>query len=513
DWHADLETTSRLVGKARALALGEVDGSPVVAIAIDHRVVLWDPRHGASDEAAVIDLGDHRATGVALAAMGGRAVVVTTADYDGVTELWDAKTGERMAGANVGLGHTLAVGRLDDRLVIAGAGTTGDARILDAGTLAPIEPCAYLRPREVRAFAVHEGRLVGLVRHVDDRDGTVSIQVVDAADGTELWRSVALDAVGGVALDALGSQDVVAGGDIGPALLVVAAHDTIVHWLTPGNQHLEESGHHARMRAIAVGQVDGRAVVASAPDYDDTTLVELHQVEQEVTSEGVALYRGRVGGGTWSSVQDDLDEELRALFPEYDRPPRTLDLDRPREWPWTAFARGVLDQRPVVVTGSLDGAAWVWDVSGGSPTPIAGPFARVSQRVLDLGRYVFGSKPATPRATSLALGRHPDLGAVLAVVCDGRVRLYTVPAGEPVACAADGATVIAAVDLGRIVGRDVLVTGSKGGVLGLWGLAPPERLAVLTIDSPITDVAVEASGRVVLRIGERRRFAMEFEQP
>jgi hypothetical protein len=116
----------------------------------------------------------------------------------------------------------------------------------------------------------------------------------------------------------------------------------------------------------------------------------------------------------------------------------------------------------------------------------------VSQRVLDYGCRVLFWKPGPPKSTSVAIGRHAGLGPILAVASDGRVRLYKVPTGEAVTSPTDNATAIEAVDLGRLGDRDVLVTGSKSGVLGVWSLLPPQRLAVLTLDTPISGVRIIA---------------------
>lgn len=513
DWQADLETTYGLTGKLRGLGFGEVDDRPVVAVAVDHRVVLWDPRQGVPDEAGAIDLGDHRATAVAVATVRGRPVIVTTATYEGATEVWDARTGARLVGAAVPLGHTLAVGRIGERLVIAGA-VIGEAALLDAVTLETVEPIGELRRRFVQAFAVHEGRLVALCvapgapRH-EPPSGTsvVAIAVVDAATGEELWRSIDLETPGtGV--------DVAAGGDVESAFVVVAGVGRRTYWLTKGNGHIEEPAHAAKLRSLAVGSIGGRPIVASAPDYDGTALVELCQVEQQDTADGVTLFRPRVAGGLWTSPDEfarvSVPPEL--VPPAWNRRPDSFAVERPEEWPHTAVAASELDGRPVVVTGSLEGAVWVWDMGGGRPLAVAGPFVTVSDFALRFGWRGLGVKPPIATADSIALGHHPERGPIVAVACDGQVRLWTVPSGEPIETGAGAATVVDAVALGRVGSRDVLVTGSKGGVLGVWGLAPAERVAVLTLDDRITDVRVRLDS-AVLALAGGRAFAVELVEP
>jgi hypothetical protein len=107
DWTSDLESTYTTVGKMRAVACGAIDGQPVVAIAKDSTVVLWNPRQGSAGT-TVIETG-HRPTAVALAVVDGHPVVVTTSAYDGSTIKWDAVTGEMIGSSELRLGNALAV--------------------------------------------------------------------------------------------------------------------------------------------------------------------------------------------------------------------------------------------------------------------------------------------------------------------------------------------------------------------------------------------------------------------
>lgn len=335
---------------------------------------------------------------------------------------------------------------------------------------------------------------------------------MDVTDGAVLWHSVALDVDVGF--------DAVAGGDMASTFVVVAASEARTFWLTEDNLHIEESAHgNEPVRALAVGSVNGHSVVAWAPDYDDTALVVLHQVEHEATADGVTLFRPRVDGGA-SSLSSVFDEvpTVSELFPpqNWDEAPASFAVDRPEVWPHTAVARGVLDGRPVVVTGSVEGSAWVWDINGDPPRPLAGPFATISPIVLERGWEALMVKPSASTADSVALGHHPDHGPIVAAACDGTVRLYSVLTGEPVDCPTTGASVIAAVDLGRVNERDTLVTGSKGGVLGVWALAPPQRLAVVTLDDPIVDVRIvtaDPAAHIAARTGTGRVFVVELVEP
>lgn len=89
--------------------------------------------------------------------------------------------------------------------------------------------------------------------------------------------------------------------------------------------------------------------------------------------------------------------------------------------------------------------------------------------------------------------------------------------GQRIEGPADEATVVDAVALGSLNGRDVLLTGSKGGLLVVWGLAGAERVAALTLDDPVTDVRIEpggdSRGHISVRTGAQRDFVVELVEP
>ena len=119
DWPTDLESTYGTAGKVRGLGFGHVDDLPVVAIAVDTRIELWDPRTGVPD-VCPRSRSVHRATAVAMSVIDGRPVVVTRPGTTGSFEVWDARTKDRIAVADTGLGHAIGVGRVEGHQVIAG---------------------------------------------------------------------------------------------------------------------------------------------------------------------------------------------------------------------------------------------------------------------------------------------------------------------------------------------------------------------------------------------------------
>ncbi|MDX1450169.1 MAG: hypothetical protein R3246_14030, partial [Acidimicrobiia bacterium] len=61
---------------------------------------------------------------------------------------------------------------------------------------------------------------------------------------------------------------------------------------------------------------------------------------------------------------------------------------------------------------------------------------------------------------------------------------------------------------GTVADLVALVTGSRGGVVGVWSLDPPERVATVTLDDPITDLRL-VDGTISVRTGGGRDRVLE----
>ena len=519
DWRADLESTYGTTGKVRGLGFGHVDDLPVVAIAVDTRIELWDPRTGVPDALSMISLG-HRATAVAMSVIDGRPVVVTSAGYDRIVEVWDARSKDRIAAADIGLGHAIGVGRVDGHQVIAGIDIDGTLKMVDAVTLRPFHLPPALEALDVRGFGVEDdGALVLLaVQDEPDPDRAHRILLINPADGREGWRTDPIQ------FDNGSLQDVMAGARIGAPFVVAAGIGRSLFWFTEGHRHVEESPYDERTRAIAIGLVGGHPIVAAAPDYDDTALVQLQQLEYDANRDGVTLSRLRSTSTTqWrydrfvpTKVPEELGKEQEGLSRDEARR-RSLDLDRPEGWPQSVAAAGEVDGVPVIATGSVDGAVWVWDRrtlarAGERPRAIAGPFVELPSYVLEQGWDLLYVKPNLEQATSVALGNVPGYGAIVAVACGGRARMYTIADGKRIENAADRASAVQCVAIGSLNGRTVLVTGSTGGNVAVWDPAAGTRVAGLYVDDPITDLTVD-SNRVILRTATHGDYALELKEP
>ncbi|MFI7063746.1 hypothetical protein ACIBL3_22360 [Kribbella sp. NPDC050124] len=509
-WQADLESTYGTDGKVRGLGFGYVGDRPTVAIAIDKRVVLWDPRTGVPDVAATIDLGS-TTTSVAVAGLDGRPVVVT-AGYDGVLAVWDARTRDRIAAAEVRIAHSMGVGRLNDCLVIAGVPLDGTLVIVDAVTLQPVDVPPGLEQRTVRGFGVEEdGTLLFVAVEEEPGAGEYPILLLDPG-GAEIWRTDPVTTRRG------SMHDVMTAGRIGSLFVVVAGVGNRLHWFTAGFEYVEQTPYPERVRAVAVGAVDGHGIVLSAPDKDHTAIVQLEQIDDLSEPGEVKLSRlGEPGGAThWEGRFEEVpvpDELGRRPSRDW-RGRRSLRADRPADWPQFVAAEGELDGEPVLVTGAVESAAWIWRTSPTGPLrAIAGPFAELPSYVLEQGWDLLEVKPPLEPVTSVALGNLPGRGAVVATACGGQARLYSVTDGRRIQGPADGAAAVECVALGEVNRRTVLVTGSTSGNLTVWDPAAGTRVAGLALDHPIAQVRIEDDGRIVLRTAGSGDYALELVEP
>ena len=538
DWMADLETTYSLVGQIRALAFGQVDGKILLAIGVEEKIHLWDPLQGSGGSLVFDNLGG-RVTALAFSELDGRPVLVVAFAYDQRGMIINASTGEQI-GESFDVPfylHSLAMGLLGGRLAVVGSGN-GELFAWDVRARAPFAPPEVLPQGRICGVFELEGRMRACVV----RNGSAS--VADLGTGEELWPKMHLD----------GDVSAVAAGNSARDGSILAGYidaATIVTWSPKEARELHrldvrsEFPNNVPLRAFAFAEVDTlmkNQVVALGPDYDKTTLVKLCQLDSTIGKDRQRFDSGATWSGpeiaavyasskgtplaltdaplkihdltagvsqTQVDVEPDRATIAFALTGRADseatfasggasalwRPPSSaprgaetaLRLDQPGEWPRSAWAWGQVGDRAVVATGSVAGAAWIWDVATGRP--IAGPLINATPRVLNSGSGPL-RKGSPERADSIALGRHPDHGDIVAVACVGRVRLFSLPDGREVPTPTDRATVIASVALGRIHDEDVLVTGSKGGVLIIWSLGSHARIAALTLDRGIDRVWV-----------------------
>jgi hypothetical protein len=548
DWKADLETTYTDVGKVRALAFGQIDGEPVLGIGIDDSIRLWDPSKGQGNQRVLPNDG-RRVTALALSHLDGRPVIVVASGYDNVAVVRDARTGA-IIGPSFAVPPTvvsIALGRLGDRLAVAASGD-GSLFVWDARTGAAVTdlpPAAVAKEDGVHGVGVFDGQLVAYVA----RRGLLllTMSVVDIRTGATVWSDKVVFAAPPTAVGGGPSRDGFIVAAAVPSTTFVSRTDAIRTWVATKADKEFAAVQAQNVRAMTVGEVHGRPMVAYAPDYDSTALVSLSVLTPESKHDPAAISKpaqqavpnrirsvfaadqrivlltesplaaAALAGeepapvelnqqsvsfaltGVPTSQADFVVEGANGV-PMLVQTPilsrlkgfarRRLRLDEPREWPQSSACYGIVDGRAVIATGSLDGCVWIWDAA--TRAVVAGPLREVSEeRRLGGWEYTPYTKHGGPTmVTSLALGRHPQHGDVAAVAQDGAVRLVTVPAGKAIPTPAEKATVVQAVALGRLLGEETLVTGSEGGVVVVWGLASNTRIAALTIDSRVEHVWV-----------------------
>ncbi|MCP3381239.1 caspase family protein [Bradyrhizobium sp. CCGUVB4N] len=537
DYIADLETTYGLVGKVRALAFGQLeDHVLLLAIGVETQIYLWNPLKGA-DDVRIIANDDRRINALAFGEVDGRQVLVVASWYDGqVAVIRDASSGEQ-TGPDLRLSayvDSVAVGLLGGRPAIVASGH-GAVEAWDYRTLASIQLPPLLHP--VRAVFEHEGRVVACVAATVD---SVTIAwCADVATGRSIWPTpMPLDGELGV---------VAAGYNAREGLILAGSVDrkSVVVWSPKEPRELYRIPGlfiDTDIRGLAVADVDSlfkQTVVAVAPDYDQTTLVQLCQVEDVhpmrefddvgrwhgpeirsvfVSPTGAVLALTDRPLRVWNLDPGDHGDPLdldqstiafaltgrhdsRTAFLSSDgkalwQPPRpealteTLDVRtaKPKDWPRTALAWGQLDDTGIVAIGSLEGAVWIWKVNSTRPRPgpLGGSAAMKLKRTISLIRKKGGAGPVE----SLAIGFYPGSGDVVAVVSDGRIKIFSLADGRELPNPATDAKVVTAVALGRLRGEDVMVTGSKGGILAVWALGSGKRIAGLTLDNGIDRVWV-----------------------
>jgi hypothetical protein len=528
----DLDGTLPLVGTVRALAFGTLGGATVLAVGIDDRVVLHDPLRGTSELGTVSNDGC-RVTAVCLTTIDGQPAVVAASGYEGRLSVRDPRSDEEI-GASVALAayaDTVAVGTLGHRLVIAAAGN-GQVWAWDARTREEVEIATEDLRGELLEVATIDRRLTFTVKSVSDT-GTPQIGVIDAATLHELsptFRDIGMEPK---AVRVAKLQDgVVLSFLYPPALCGLWSAETgqaIGPYVDMGD---------APVRCHALGEIEGRRIVAASLDYAGTGIVHLREAGRRVVStrrqrpigavgdlpiyglraddtgslialSGLAISLKRVdteGDQVLTPLEETArDETIAAVLagsPEVRgfavrEGPRLVHLidegelgarhtvtaerfrrDTPLQWRATARAWGALDGRAVLAVGSYGGAAWLWDIADRSL--LAGPFADVPDELFVARPELKAARP--PEVTSLAIGRSGDR-EVVATACGGQVQIWDARTSERLDGPRTGDEVVVALELGALAGRDVIVTGSRGGVVRIWDLADAAQLAAITLDS------------------------------
>ena len=124
---------------------------------------------------------------------------------------------------------------------------------------------------------------------------------------------------------------------------------------------------------------------------------------------------------------------------------------------------------------------WLWSIADGRL--LAGPFADVPAELVVASRRVKAARP--PHVTALAVR-----GDVVATACGAQVQLWDVRTGEPRPAPDVGDEVVVSLALGTLDEREVIVTGSRGGVVRVWDAGDGAHIAGITLDAGVDGVWV-----------------------
>ena len=217
-----------------------------------------------------------------------------------------------------------------------------------------------------------------MVRAVSTINGDLVAHTIRAtADGSDvrLVRLDNLEVVGSTVLDqsmshGLGVLDAAVVNSRPVVVAAVADHfrtwelGTIsIEWNSPLTDE-SRSG----IRAVALGDVSGSPVVASARHEHFNAFVELTELGATGPTPGAEPSYSEIRG-----------EHLEWMDTPLPAPADEPTVDDPTSWPRTTRHDRVLAERSYAVTGSLEGSAVVWETSSTPAMMLAGPFVEADR--------------------------------------------------------------------------------------------------------------------------------------
>ncbi|MEU5163798.1 WD40 repeat domain-containing protein, partial [Streptomyces sp. NPDC020875] len=437
-----------------ALALGEVDGRPVVAVACGTGVWLWEPESGRCERLGAMG----GVAAIRIAVVNRRPVLVMAAP--GLLRVWDLRRRRPVHGMRLVCdidGRTLAVSSVRGRPVAVAGGERGAVHVWDLRSGTPLgtplsghegpvtglatasvdgRPVALSGGRDgrVRLWGLAESREYGLplVGHRGAVTGLATARVDGRAvivsggwDGTvRLWDMRSGRQLGTPLMTASGSVWGVAAVSVaGRSLAFTGAHGPV--GLGLWDLAYREPRRPAPARrdpviCLAAARVNGDAVVVGfnrsrrSPDFGS-----------RAAATGEPVHGFAVG-----------------------RRPDTIG----------AVATGSTDGRAVAVTGDTEGVVRVWGTAPDKslPGPLRGHVGRV-------------------RAVAVGEVNGRDIAA--SAGDDGTVRLWNLHNGQPCGPPMTGHTgPVTTIQIHRADGHTTIISGGDDGTLRLWNPETQEAL-------------------------------------
>lgn len=544
-WQADLDTTYTAIGTVHALAFGAIGEQTVLAIGVNDQVVIWDPRRGSQDTRAMANDG-MEVTALAVADLSGRPIVVIGSGHDTVVVLRDARSGDQVSATFHAAGYldSVATGLLGNRAVVAASGN-GLVWAWDVTSADPIPVPESITRRAGRLDGVTSVRGRIAFRFFDPAYSDYERLTVVDETGAELWPPTPLASLNpkGSAYGQIGSE---------PALAMIVGGGLVSLCYPARTSYSQELVDiPGPLRVVAVGSIEGRPVLAGAPDYEGSAFVSLKEFSaspvsrprrRPVLNRSIVAMRADTdcpvlaltgpllkveevcftGNEPFSRSHDPSPDEVATFFTRNAAGLRFSLLDT-RPGPADPLHRllnvGDVGDRSTALAhwkGELrlrrdnplgwPGTAESWGVVSGravmamgsyagavwiwdldAQTVLGGPFAEVPDEIVLPADAARDAR--YPKVTSIAIGQVGGRD-VIATACGGRVSMWDVHNADAPRMPAVGATVVTTVALGGLAGRSVLITGSQGGVLGVRDAISNERLAGMTLDAPVKGVWV-----------------------
>jgi hypothetical protein len=278
-WRVDSATIYTMPGKVRALAFGRVGEQILLATGVEDQVVLWDPRLGSAE--IVIGNDGGSVTALSVAEFAGRTVLVV-ADAARRIRLHDLRS-HALVGPEISMlwddVASVALGMLGERAVVAVA----PRNEIWAWDMVSEDwtAVAVNLPGEFCSLTTVEGRLA---INVQSRGGENWSSVINAQSGVPFWPPKLL---GASARWLLVSTEV--SGRLLSAACVPLGYVHAWHPATGEDAGGTADLSFSSLRALAVGEVDGRVVIAAAVDDEGPGLVHLRQTEEDTAQ---ARYTG-----------------------------------------------------------------------------------------------------------------------------------------------------------------------------------------------------------------------------
>jgi hypothetical protein len=494
DWSAELQTTQTLPGKVRAVAAGVLDAEPVLVLGAGESILLWDPRHGAVQ--GVIGNDGLRPTAVALGELDGQPVVAS-GSYEGSISVRNVRTGALVV-------PLIASGYVASLTMAAGPVTHLNGRLL---------PDEHVRSKMLdEQTAVYWSDRPGRLCTLENRLGVITVdQQGLRIVGDELPDGLSFTLGDGPR----GNPPLLAVGSyFDQTILAVAEDDSTVRMVRPDGSPPLWVQVNFPIRCLAVTWVDGQPYVAAANDSDrdlgTASYVTIRQPTETSASSsrpalhviGVGHWRDRLVAVLDTGAVHDVLGGVDLIGAAADAVELAAGISHPvqagpgkpgstQEWPVTATSFGRWDGSDVEIRGSYDGVIWVWDDNAGRF--VAGPFTR---RVPSEGKFHYAKGRELGAISALATGEID--GATWVVAADSRgLVIYDLATGHRLSAPSVGQSRIRALAFGFVTGRNLLATGSDGGALTIWEVGSWNRLTGFTMDDPVTGMWMSGPHLVV----------------